>query len=85
MSYQIKLSKTGRELTWSKGSGKLLDLLEDSGLNPDHSCRVGTCGTCETGITSGNFEYDPEPFIEPSDGRILICCARPLSDMELEL
>jgi ferredoxin len=36
----------------------ILDSLIDAGLNPDHSCKEGVCGACETKIVSaGEIEH----------------------------
>lgn len=84
-NYNIKLLTSNKNVVWEPGKGTLLELFESAGLNPANSCRMGTCGTCESRLVSGTFAYDPEPFMEPSDNNILICCAIPTSDMEIEL
>ena len=36
----------------------ILDSLIDAGLNPDHSCREGVCGACETVVLeAGEIEH----------------------------
>jgi ferredoxin len=49
------------------------------------SCRTGVCHTCETGIFEGRIGYAPEPVDPPADGAVLICCATPTSDVDLDL
>lgn len=49
------------------------------------SCRTGVCHTCETGLLSGDIDSDPEPLDPPADGTVLICCARPRTDLVLDL
>ena len=83
--YKVKLVKSGREAYWDQRKGTLLEFCESIGLSPEYNCRMGTCSTCESRLVSGTFEYDPEPFMEPSEGNILICCAMPTSDIEIEL
>lgn len=84
-SFNITLLKSSQRLVWKEGMGSLLELIESAGLNPDSQCRMGTCSTCETKLTTGTYEYYPEPFVETGEGNILICCARPTSDIEIEL
>jgi hypothetical protein len=36
-------------------------------------------------MISRKVSYEPEPFGEPFDGEILICCARPQTDIQLDL
>ncbi len=84
-SYTVTLLKSGKEVLWDQSKGSLLELCESAGLNPEHSCRVGTCATCASKLVTGTIEYDPEPFMKPSDNYILICCAFPTSDIVIEL
>jgi ferredoxin-NADP reductase len=84
-SFDIKLIKSNKLISWKAGMGSLLELIESVGLTPDNSCRMGTCSTCESKLIKGTFGYDPEPFMEVAEGKILICCAKPTSDMEIEL
>lgn len=83
--YTIKFLKSGKEVPWNDSVTSILDLAEANGLRPDYSCRMGTCATCESRLIKGTFEYDPEPFMEPDDGNLLICCAIPTSNMEIDI
>jgi ferredoxin len=49
------------------------------------ACRTGVCHTCETALIGGQTLYDPEPIDPPANGNVLICCARPTTDIELDL
>ncbi|MDT1847757.1 2Fe-2S iron-sulfur cluster binding domain-containing protein, partial [Acinetobacter baumannii] len=42
-----------KEARWTPGSGTLLELAEARGLEPEFSCREGTCGTCSTRVLKG--------------------------------
>ena len=85
MNYKIKFLKSGLEVDWNDDHTNILELAEANGLTPDYSCRMGTCSTCESKLVNGTFEYDPEPFMETEDNNILICCAKPTSNMEIEI
>lgn len=84
-SFSVKLTKSKKEISWKEGMGSMLELIESTGLTPANSCRMGTCSTCESKLIKGTFEYDPEPFMETAAGNVLICCAKPTSDIEIEL
>jgi len=86
-SAELKVSFTRSEVetNWSYDAQNILELAEANGLNPANSCRMGTCSTCESTLVSGSIEYDPEPFMEESEGKIFICCAKPTSDISVEL
>ncbi|MGY4495390.1 pyridoxamine 5'-phosphate oxidase family protein [Pseudomonas sp. TE3610] len=65
------------EARWAPGDGSLLELAERRGLNPEFSCRGGSCGTCSTRLISGSVHYPTPPAQMPEAGRVLICCAIP--------
>jgi ferredoxin len=49
------------------------------------SCRTGVCHNCESGLISGSVGYEPEPLEGPADGNVLLCCARPVEDVVIDL
>jgi ferredoxin-NADP reductase len=63
----------------------LLELAEDCDVPVSWSCRTGVCHRCESAMVSGDVEYDPEPLDLPASGNTLLCCARPTSDVALDL
>ncbi|OJV21784.1 MAG: hypothetical protein BGO21_24760 [Dyadobacter sp. 50-39] len=81
----ISLTQSGRSFSWADGYGNLLNLLEKHDIYPPSSCREGTCMSCSTRMISGTVIYDPEPFGDPFEGEILLCCARPETDITLDL
>lgn len=84
----VRFSRSGFEQRWNKGEATLLELAESHGLNPEFSCRGGSCGTCATKLTSGAVAYRTAPTADLADDEILICCAVPAkgtTDLELDL
>lgn len=73
----IYFSTSASEARWTPGSGSLLELAESRGLNPEFSCRGGSCGACKTRIVSGDVHYPNPPAEMPEPGTALICCAVP--------
>ncbi|GAB7529176.1 hypothetical protein PS3A_15850 [Pseudomonas sp. 3A(2025)] len=73
----VFFSSSGKQARWTPGSGSLLELAENHGLNPDFSCRGGSCGTCKTRLISGSVHYANPPAQMPPDDTVLICCAVP--------
>lgn len=84
-NFKVKFTKSNKEISWDSSLQSILELAESAGLTPESSCRMGTCATCESTLLKGTIEYDPEPFIETPEGRILICSSKPVSDLEIEL
>ena len=63
----------------------VLDLADACDVPTRWSCRTGVCHTCVTPLLSGNIAYSPDPLELPADGQVLICCARPATDIVLDL
>jgi ferredoxin len=66
-------------------SGSVLELAEACDVPTRWSCRTGVCHNCVTPVLSGQFTYSPDPLEAPADGQVLICCARPETDVVLDL
>ncbi|WP_085702081.1 pyridoxamine 5'-phosphate oxidase family protein [Pseudomonas sp. B15(2017)] len=79
---KVLFATSGKEARWEPGTGTLLELAEARGLNPEFSCRGGSCGTCTTKMTSGQVHYlnTPEQGLAADD--VLICCAVPAAGSE---
>jgi NAD(P)H-flavin reductase/ferredoxin len=65
----------------------------DAGLRAEvpfpFDCRSGGCGKCKAGLVRGKVEYGAyqASALSPAEidaGKVLLCCATPLSDVELE-
>ncbi|UVM70032.1 pyridoxamine 5'-phosphate oxidase family protein [Pseudomonas alvandae] len=79
---KVLFSSSAKEARWEPGSGTLLELAEARGLNPEFSCRGGSCGTCKTRMTQGQVHYLTQPAEPVADGEVLICCAVPAQGSE---
>jgi ferredoxin len=65
--------------------GNLLELAEACDVATRWSCRTGVCHTCVTPLLGGGVTYQPEPLERPGRGQVLICSARPETDIVLDL
>jgi ferredoxin-NADP reductase len=81
----VTFAKTGRSILWDSKAKSLLDFAEAQGFNPEFSCRSGICSTCKTGLISGEVNYNETPLDPPDERHVLLCCSRPISDVELDL
>ena len=81
----VHFAKSGLSIAWDPAIENLLEFAEEQGLMPDHSCRAGTCESCKTKVLAGETEYLFQPFEVPTDGTVLICCAKPKGDIILDL
>jgi ferredoxin len=48
------------------------------------SCRTGVCHTCTTPLLSG-ITHALAPLEPPAGGQVLICCARPGTEIVLDM
>jgi CDP-4-dehydro-6-deoxyglucose reductase len=68
----------------------ILKSAEKAGLALPYGCRGGSCGSCKGKLLSGELEReDEDPFALSDDeraaGYALLCVARPLSDVTIEI
>lgn len=59
--FEVVCAKAGKTVEVPAGKS-VLDALLDAGMDPDHSCKEGVCGSCETAV----LEFDGE--LEHHDG-----------------
>ncbi|GLQ50016.1 sulfurase [Dyella flava] len=81
----ISFSRSGLTVPWSDTFQSLLEFAEACDIPVRWACRTGVCHNCETALIGGRIRYDPEPIDVPANGNELICCARPVTDIELDL
>ncbi|RTL77248.1 MAG: MOSC domain-containing protein [Bradyrhizobiaceae bacterium] len=82
---QVTFTRSGLTVGWDDSYGSLLELAEACSVPVRWSCRSGVCHNCESGLIEGAVCYNLEPLDEPNKGRVLICCAAPVSNISLEL
>ncbi len=76
---RVVFERSAKEARWQPTGGSLLELAESRGLNPEFSCRGGSCGTCKTRLISGQVHYPVPPAERPASDHVLICSAVPAS------
>jgi ferredoxin-NADP reductase len=81
----VTFTRSGLAVRWSDKRHSLLELAEACSVATRWSCRTGVCQSCECPLIAGTVAYDPAPIAAPSDGAVLLCCARPTADIELDL
>ncbi|TYQ23791.1 2Fe-2S iron-sulfur cluster binding domain-containing protein [Pseudanabaena sp. UWO311] len=76
-SIEIVFGKSGKTLSWSPNDGTILEFAEANDIYPDHSCRIGVCGTCMCKISEGEVEYAEAPTASVDGDSVLICISKP--------
>lgn len=74
----------GKALTATNDSETILETVEAAGIELEFHCREGFCGVCRTKLLSGSVEYTVDPLAFIEDDEILICCSKPIGDIELK-
>jgi ferredoxin-NADP reductase len=80
----VQFARSGRTLSWTGQETNLLDFAESHGIEVNSGCRSGSCGSCETAMTSGEVRYAQTPSFDVAKGHCLLCVGRPVSDLVLQ-
>jgi CDP-4-dehydro-6-deoxyglucose reductase, E3 len=86
--YQVRIEPHGRTILVPEGRA-VLDAALAAGLNLPHSCKSGHCASCRARLISGEIHYPNgrTPGLteqEAREGYVLLCQARPRSDLRVE-
>ena len=81
----VTFARSGITVPFGDDWGNVLDLADACDVPTRWSCRTGVCHTCITTLVSGDITYNPAPLEPPPDGNVLICCARPTTDIVVDL
>ena len=82
----VSFARSGLTVRWRPSEDRsLLELAESCDVPVKWSCRTGVCHNCESGLLAGTVSYSPDPVEPPGDGSLLICCARPRTELVLDL
>ena len=86
--HAVRIEPHGRTIRVHSGQ-PVLDAALAAGLNLPHSCKSGHCASCRARLRSGEIRYpNGRPLgitaTEEQAGQILLCQARPLTDLIVE-
>ena len=81
----VTFTRSNVAIPWDDRYPSLLDFAEACDVPVGFGCRQGVCHNCESGVVEGAVTYDVEPLEPPPDGRVLVCCSRPASELALDL
>jgi ferredoxin-NADP reductase len=78
-TFVVECAKSGKSVEVPPGKS-ILDSLIEAGLNPDHSCKEGVCGACETQVLeAGEIEHHDGILTRlerQSNKTMMICVSR---------
>ena len=86
--FEVVCERSGRSVDVPAGKS-ILDAMIDAGLQPDHSCREGVCGACETAVLGFDGELQHHDGIltkvERQAGKTMMICVSRCSGSRLVL
>ncbi len=81
----VTFARSGISTPFDHDWGNVLELAEACDISTRWSCRSGVCHTCVTPLLTGEISYRPAPLELPAADEVLICCARPDTDIVLDM
>ncbi|MBO0728718.1 MAG: MOSC domain-containing protein [Acidimicrobiaceae bacterium] len=81
----VTFSRSGISTPFDRKHKSVLELADACDISTRWSCRTGVCHTCTTALLSGTVSYQPAPLELPTEGEVLICCARPDTDIIVDM
>jgi ferredoxin-NADP reductase/MOSC domain-containing protein YiiM len=81
----VTFARSGISTPFPDNKRNVLELAEACDVPTRWSCRTGVCHYCVTPILSGDITYTPDPLDPPPDGQVLVCCARPSTEIVLDM
>lgn len=86
--HNVRIEPHGRTLRVREDQS-VLEVALAAGLNLPHSCRSGHCSSCRARLLAGEIHYPNGRTAgltaqEAADGYVLLCQARPRSDLRVE-
>ena len=87
-TYRVTVEPLGREID-CRADQTILDACLRNGVWLPHSCTHGTCATCKVEVLDGDVDHGESSSFalmdfERDEGKTLVCCARPQSDVVIE-
>src|SRR5436190_8970757 len=89
MPHEITIKPSGVSFPCEDGDTVLAAAMAADLMLP-YGCRNGACGTCKGKIVEGHVDFGPHQASTLTDaekqlGLALFCCAKPLSDVVIEV
>ena len=87
-THTVTIEPLGREIE-CRDDQTILDACLRAGVWVPHSCTHGTCATCKVEVLDGDVDHGESSSFalmdfERDEGKTLLCCARPESDVTFE-
>jgi ferredoxin-NADP reductase len=77
-TFTVELRRSARRIE-VRADCSVLDAMLEAGLSPDHSCREGLCGACETRVLEGEVDHRDSILTESeraANKSMMVCVSR---------
>ena len=84
--FSVEFARSGRMITCGPDE-TILAAAVAAGMRPMAACGQGMCGTCKVSMLSGEVDMQHNGGIRPkviANQKVLICCSKPLGDIQLD-
>ncbi|AEA27712.1 Nitric oxide dioxygenase [Pseudonocardia dioxanivorans CB1190] len=81
----VSFARSGISAPFDESRANILEFAEACHIPTRWQCRTGVCQTCQTPVLTGEVDYAPSPLTDPPPGTVLVCCARPRSEIVLDM
>ena len=88
MIHNVTIKNRENAIFQVEANRPLLDSLRDNGVDLPYGCKYGGCITCAAKLISGKVDQRRQVALnnrQISDGYIILCVARPISDCTLQI
>jgi|TARA_B100001113_G_scaffold26156_1_gene19010 ferredoxin len=88
MIHNVTIKNRENAIFQVEANRPLLDSLRDQGVDLPYGCKYGGCITCAAKLISGKVDQRRQVALnnrQISDGYIILCVARPISDCTLQI
>ena len=88
MIHKVTIKNRKNAIFQVEANRPLLDSLRDQGVDLPYGCKYGGCITCAAKLISGKVDQRRQVALnnrQISDGYIIPCVARPISDCTLQI
>ena len=87
-TYNVKITNCDDAIYQVDARRPLLDSLRELGVDLPYGCKYGGCITCAAKLKDGEVDQRRQVALnnrQVSDGYVILCIARPKSDITLEI
>ncbi|MFG0263597.1 MAG: FAD-binding oxidoreductase [Rhodopirellula sp. JB055] len=84
VGWSVTFQNSKKSASFEAGMDGLLDVAESLDVEVDSGCRSGDCGACVCRLVSGQVKYAESPECDVEDDEVVLCVAKPVSEVVID-